>query len=151
MKTMNKTFNRIRPFIWMIVGVLIFVSCEEELTGDVNTAEALEGEWVVDENSEFAGNTSYQVYIDIYSDDSSSVLISNFYQLGYESGEVIGDISGNRIELRPSQDINYQGITYTVENGTGTISDDFQSIDWQYDVDDGSGTVDNVTAVYTKP
>lgn len=151
MRTMNKTFSRITPIIWMIVGVLMFVSCEEELTGDVNTAEALEGEWVVDENSDVAGNTSYRAYIDIYSDDSSSVLISNFYQLGYDTGEVIGDISGNRIELRPNQEIDYYGSTYTVVNGTGTISDDYQSIDWQYDIDDGSGTVDNVTAVYTKP
>jgi hypothetical protein len=150
MKTANKHLRSIRAFIWVIMAVLFFVSCEEELTGDVGTAEALEGNWTVNENSEFAGNTSYQVYIDIYSDDSSSVLISNFYQLGYESGEVIGDISGNRIELRPSQDINYQGITYTVESGTGTISDDYQSIDWQYKVDDGSGTPDNVTAVYSK-
>jgi hypothetical protein len=150
MKTMNKTFNQIRPFILIIMVALFFASCEEELTGDVSTAEALEGIWSVNENSDFVGNTSYQVNIDIYSDDSSSVLISNFYQLSYESGEVIGDISGNRIELRPNQVIDYEGVTYTVVSGTGTISDDYQNIDWQYEVDDGSGTIDNVTAVYSK-
>ena len=72
--------------------------------------------------------------------------ISNFYQLGYDSEEVIGDISGNRIELRPDQHV----AGYTIISGTGTITDDYQNIDWQYKVDDGSGDEDNASAVYTK-
>lgn len=148
---MNKKLNRLTTFIGVILVVLFFASCEDELTGNVSTVEALEGEWTVSEDSELAGSTSYRVYIDIYSDDSSSVLISNFYQLGYDDGEVVGDISGNRIELRPDQAIDYYGSTYIVVSGTGTISDDYQNIDWQYEVDDGSGTTDNATAIYSKP
>ncbi len=150
MKTTAKKLIRIRAFIWIILSVLLFASCEEELTGDVGTAEAIEGRWNVAENSEITGEANYQVYIGIYADDSSSVIISNFYQLGYDNGEVIGDISGNRIELRQNQEIGYSSSTYTIVSGTGTISDDYQNIDWQYEVDDGSGTVDNVTAIYSK-
>jgi len=147
---MKNKANYLRPFIWLIVIVFFLSACEEELTGDVDIAGAIEGQWNVEEDSEVEGTSSYPVYIDLYSDDSSSVSISNFYQLGYDSDPVIGDISGNRIELRTNQVINSFGVSYTVKSGTGTITDDYKNIDWQYRVDDGSGVIDNVTAIYTK-
>ena len=147
---MKNQLYYLKPCIWLIAITLLFTACEEELTGDVGMAEALEGEWEAEEDSEIEGTSTYPVYIDIYSDDSSSVSISNFYQLGYDSTPVIGDISGNRIELRPDQVVTYYGVDYTIKGGTGTITDDYKNIDWQYKVDDGSGVIDNVTAIYTK-
>jgi len=145
----NKLYY-LRLSIWLIAIVFFFSACEEELTGNVDIAEALEGEWKAEEKSEILGASGYPVYIDIYSNDSSSVSISNFYNLGFDSDPVIGDISGNRIVLRSDQVVNYYGTSYTVKRGTGTITDDYKNIDWEYKVDDGSGEIDNVTAVYTK-
>jgi len=145
----NKLYY-LKPCIWLIITTLFLSACEEEPTGGVDIAGAIEGQWNAEEDSEVEGTSSYTVYIDIHSDDSSSVSISNFYQLGYDSNPVIGDISGSRIELRPNQVVDYYGVSYTIESGTGTITDDYKNIDWQYKVDDGSGVIDNVTAVYTK-
>lgn len=130
---------------------LFFSGCENALTDSVTTAEAIEGEWRVEENSEFySGTSSYQVYIGIAPNDSSKVVISNFYQLGYDA-EVTGNISGNRIELDPNQLIDLSGVSsYVIKQGGGTVSDDYQRIEWQYQVDDGSGVIDNADAIYTK-
>ena len=135
----------------LVLLLLCFSGCENTLTGDVSTAEAIEGEWNVEENSEFySGTSSYQVYIGIAPSDSSKVIISNFYQLGYDT-EVTGNISGTRIELDPNQLVNLSGISsYVIKQGVGTVSDDYQRIEWQYQVDDGSGDIDNADAIYTK-
>lgn len=140
----NKIYY-LKPFIWLIFIALFLSACEDELTDDVGIAEAIEGQWVVEETSELLGEDRYGVYIDIFPDDSSSVRISNFYSIGYDY-DVIGDISDSRIELRPNQQVG----GYEIISGTGRITDDYQNIDWDYKVDDGSGDIDNVTAVYTK-
>lgn len=139
-----------RVFLFAFVCMLFFYACEDELTGDIRTAEAIPGEWRVNEESENLGTSSYQVYIGISAEDSSKVLISNFYQLGYDT-EVIGFISGNRIELQNNQEVSLSGISsYIIKSGSGTVSSDYQNIDWQYTIDDGSGNIDNVSAIYTK-
>lgn len=143
---MKNILCNIKPVVRLVIITFFLSACENEFTDVVSMAEALEGEWKVEEASELLGESSYRVDINIYSDDSSSVSISNFYQLGYDSEDVIGDISGNRIELRPNQQV----AGYEIISGSGTITDDYQNIDWQYKVDDGSGEIDNVTAVYTK-
>ncbi|MGM0498323.1 MAG: hypothetical protein ACQESJ_10425 [Bacteroidota bacterium] len=140
----NKIYY-LKPFIWLIFIALFLSACEDELTDDVGIAEAIEGQWVVEETSVLLGEDRYGVYIDIFPDDSSSVRISNFYSIGYDY-DVIGDISDSRIELRPNQQVG----GYEIISGTGRITDDYQNIDWDYKVDDGSGDIDNVTAVYTK-
>ena len=147
---MKNKLHYFKPCFWLIVIIFFLSACENELTGDVDLAEAIEGQWNVEEDSEVMGTSGYSVYIGIYSDDSSSVSISNFYQLSYDSDPVIGDISDNRIELRPNQVINSLGVSYTVKSGTGTITNDYKNIDWEYNVDDGSGVIDNATAIYTK-
>jgi len=139
-----------RMFLFAVMSMLIFYACEEEQIGDIRTAKALPGEWRVNEESENLGSSSYQVYMGIAAGDSSKVIISNFYQLGYDT-EVIGFISGNRIELKNNQEVSLSGISsYNIKSGSGTVSSDYQNIDWQYIIDDGSGKIDNVSAIYSK-
>jgi len=131
---------------------LILISCEKDDESDIEVAEALEGEWSVDETSQYYKNQSsvYQVEITPVSENDDQVLISNFYQLGYENS-VMGEIEGKKIKLVPNQEIIVSGISsYTILTGTGNISDDYQNIDWNYEVDDGSGQIDYVEAIYTK-
>ncbi|MFO8234750.1 MAG: hypothetical protein R6U04_05010 [Bacteroidales bacterium] len=140
-------------FVLFISVVLIFLAaCEDERLNPEDDTSVLEGEWEVDEDSEFYKSTQsrYRVYISVSETDTSQVVISNFYQLGYENAQVVGEVSGKRIQLLQDQSIETQGVTYTVLSGNGEIADDYRSIDWEYEVDDGSGDVDNVTARYTR-
>ena len=148
MKTLlRKSFIVVLGFF---LTALLVNSCEETRTtpGDV---ESLEGEWKVEETSENfkSAQATYQVYISPSQEDSTQIIISNFYHLGIDT-EVIGAVNGNRIELLSNQTVTTLGVSYTVVSGTGIISDDYQNIDWQYVIDDGSGQTDNVTAIYTK-
>lgn len=142
-----------KRFLYIFIFLsLIILSCEKDDQSDIEVAEALEGEWSVDETSQYYKNqmSTYQVEITPVSENDDQVLISNFYQLGYENS-VMGDIEGKKIKLVPNQEIIVSGISsYTILSGTGNISDDYQNIDWNYEVDDGSGQIDYVEAIYTK-
>jgi hypothetical protein len=143
-----------KQFLYYLM-VLLFLgilsgSCEETQDGD-NLAEALEGEWKVDENSEFykSGQATYNVYITLSTQDSSTVYIANFYQLGYDN-EIVGSIGDDRIQLEAGQEASVLNSVYTIVSGRGTIATDYQSIGWEYEVDDGSGSIDHVTATYSR-
>ena len=133
-----------------MVMAIIVVACESEQNG-AGTAEALEGRWKVDETSEIYKSTAsvYYANISIAPNDSSRIIISNFYNLG-SGNEVIGIVEGNRIELVANQEYTHLSSTYIFKNGTGRIATDYQSIQWEYTVDDQSGILDHVTATYTR-
>ena len=86
----------------------------------------------------------FSVYISPHPNDSTKVLIDNFYELGYDVSAV-ATVSGRNLYIS----------TQTVGDGdtilgSGTISANYNEINWNYSVEDGSGEVDNVTATYTK-
>jgi hypothetical protein len=131
--------------------VLGMTSCEQE-QAIPGSQEALEGEWVVDENSQFYKRTAsnvYNVYISFSLQDSTALFISNFYQLGHEN-EVRATLDDNRIQLEPEQQVTWLNSTYEIVEGTGVIASDYQSIRWNYQVDDGSGQIDHVTGTYSR-
>jgi len=129
--------------------MMVSISCERE-NNPADLIKALEGRWLVDEQSEFYKSTSGTYYVDISisSEDSSKIFISNFYDLNYQN--VTANVSSNMVELDPDQEISIYTYTYCIQSGSGIVSDDYQSIEWQYNVDDGSGQVDHVKAIYTK-
>jgi len=145
-----KTKIRIHPFLPVSIFLLaLTVSCEELLntTGtDEDVRERIEGQWSCDETSEIYKSTAeiYSVYISPDPDDSTKVLIDNFYELGYDVSAV-ATVSGRNLFIN-TQTV---GDGYTVI-GSGTISSDYNKINWSYSVEDGSGEVDDVTATYTK-
>jgi hypothetical protein len=141
---------RINPVL--PVGILMLflaVSCEELLNNmgtEEDVRERLEGEWSCDETSEIFKSTAekFSVYISPHTHDSTKVLIDNFYGLGWDVSAV-ATVSGRNLYIS-SQTV---GDEFTII-GSGTISSNYNEIKWNYSVEDGSGEVDNVSAVYTK-
>ena len=113
---------------------------------DTDIREKIEGQWRCDETSEYYKSTAeiFSVYIYPHPDDSSKVLIDNFYELGYDVS-VVAALSNRSLYIN-SQTVE-GGFTVI---GSGTISSNYNVIEWNYSVDDGSGMVDNVTATFTK-
>lgn len=125
---------------------VLFYSCEALDSAKSGTpAERIEGSWSVDENSSLYKSALdiYQVYISLNPIDSSQVFIENFYQIGRDN-EVRANVSGNTITI-PNQSVDGFKIA-----GSGSISANFETINMIYNVDDGSGEIDEVGAVYTK-
>jgi len=141
---------RINPVFPVSILLLAFtVSCEELLNNlgdDEDVREKIEGQWSCDETSEIFKSTAeiFSVYISPHPHDSTKVLIDNFYELGYDVSAV-ATVSGRNLYIS-TQTV---GDGYTIL-GSGTISANYNEINWNYSVEDGSGETDNVTATYTK-
>ncbi len=134
---LRKGFKYLLPGITLVF--LFLISCEP--FGD--EADTLEGVWNCTENSSEYGYQAYEVNITYLKSDSSQIGIDNFYNLG--SGKVaVADIDIWDLEL------NTQTIDGFIISGRGTISGNLKKIDITYQVDDGSGTIDNVTSSYEK-
>jgi hypothetical protein len=135
--------------LFLLVFIIPFLftwSCEtiDTLTGGAATVSKLEGSWAVEEQSEIYKSTAqnYEVTISADADDESGVIIDNFYGV---SASVKATVSAMSISI-PNQDAE-GGFSVS---GSGTISSNFEKINLTYNVDDGSGVIDHVTAVYTK-
>jgi hypothetical protein len=144
-----KTRTKIHPVLPAgILFLALTVSCEELLNtsdnGDIR--EKIEGQWSCDETSEIYKSTAeiFSVYISPHPDDSSKILIDNFYELGWDVSAV-ATVSNRNLYIH-TQTV---GDGYTII-GSGTISSNYNEIKWNYSVDDGSGETDNVTATYTR-
>lgn len=147
MKT-NLTFrnNRKLAVAALALGLFFSNSCEvaDDLLGN-ETVAAIEGEWSVDETSEYYKKSTMDIYsvtISADPDNPNGVIIDNFYNV---SISVKGTVSGNSITI-PNQDAQDNYSVY----GSGTISNNQQEITMNYVVDDGSGVSDHCTAAYTK-
>lgn len=139
---------RILFIISFLAGILILNSCEEDpfdLFED-DPRDGLTGEWVVDEDSEIFKkkdmNRIYNVNIRKDPSDSTALLVNGFYEL---SGSVKMIMNDRNITI-PVQTID----GFTVEDGSGTISFDFESITLYYYVS-FTGDRDVVRADYTRP
>jgi hypothetical protein len=140
----NLRFSR---FIMILLGVLLVInSCDvaDDLLGGNPTVAKLEGDWTCDETSEIFKSTSsvYAVTISPDADNENGIIIDNFYGI---SAAVYATVSGMSLTIANQ---TAEG-GYTI-SGSGIISSNYQEINWAYNVDDGSGVVDHVTAVYTK-
>jgi len=136
-------------------GVLFFImslfwilnSCEvaDDLLGVNATVAKLEGGWSCDETSEIYRKSTSSVYSVTLSpdpDNDNGLIIDNFYGI---NAPVYATVSGMSLI------VNNQTAEGGYEiSGSGIISSNYQKINWTYTVDDGSGVIDHVTAVYTK-
>jgi hypothetical protein len=131
--------------IGLVISLFFLLSsCELlENTDDLSVAERLEGRWNVDESPIDFKSTkdAYYVYIDIYEVDQNTIAIDGFLNL---DGVVYATISGMTLSLAE------QEIDGWLVQGSGDISSNYETITWQYSVDEGSGTWHPVNAVYTK-
>ena len=134
---------------FLLLSFLIIYSCEfaddEPDSGDPR--DKLEGQWQCDETSQLYKSTEdiYWIYIDPDPYDSTKVVISNFYNLGFDI-YVYARLNSNSLSL--SNQTTEDG--YNVLSGSGNISSNYKQINWTYRIVDGSGEIDNVTATYTK-
>ncbi|MBL7111433.1 MAG: hypothetical protein ISS19_05790 [Bacteroidales bacterium] len=86
----------------------------------------------------------YWVHIEEHPEDSTKILIYNFFDLD-ENVAAEATVSGKNLYL-PQQTLE-GGFTF---NGTGRVSREADKIDWTYSLDDGSGLEVEITAVYTR-
>lgn len=140
-----KNVNSIRIILFAVLLPLFLYACEIEPnspSGDFR--DNIVDTWSCKETSITSNNTStYPSDISKHPTDSSKVLIDNFYQIGigYDAYAIL-----NKYTLTiPLQNIRGFSI-----KGSGTISANFKSINFSYSVDDGSGQIDQVTALYSK-
>ena len=99
------------------------------------------GSWLCNEHSNLNGNSSFSVTISLNPNNSTQIHLLNFYQLSGQ--QVYGVVTSNSVTI-PSQQITNFNV-----KGTGTISNNYTKIDWNYYVNDGSD-IDTCTAVFTK-
>jgi hypothetical protein len=133
----------------ILLGFLVIYSCEliNDVPDDADPRARIEGQWQCDESSQLYKSTEdiYWVYIDPDPNDSTRVIISNFYNLG-DDIDVYAKINNSNLSI--SNQTTKDG--YKVLSGSGSISSNYKQINWTYRIDDGSGEIDNVTATYTK-
>lgn len=131
--------------------IFMVTSCEllDDITpGDTNVIDEIEGQWKVDEINDLKSTKTednYYVYISPDPNDTTKVLISNFFHLG-NNVEASGKVSGSKITLARQ---SLPG-DFIILSGSGTISSNYKTITWSYTVDDGSDSPVNATATYTK-
>ena len=133
-----------RLLLLCTTSLLLLTACDELIPdpGGGDVISALEDNWRVEEESQVFATSNYIVEIERHPSDSSRVYVDNFYNVDATAGVVVSNRSLNI----PDQVMDGGYRVY----GTGTVSRDNESISWQYTIDDGSGELDNVTAVYTR-
>jgi hypothetical protein len=132
----------------MFAGIFILNSCEEDplnLFSD-DPRDGITGEWVVDEDSELfkkkALNRFYNVNITKHPADTSAIYVDGFYEIN----DRVKIIMNNRNLNIPDQVVD----GFSIEDGYGSISFDFETITLYYDVA-FTGERDIVRADYTRP
>jgi hypothetical protein len=146
MKSYLQSNSRKLYYLLLLLPLFFTASCDKlnDLTGGSATISKLEGEWTCNEQSEvFKATTEvYTVTLSANADNPSGIIIDNFYGLQASAKATVANMS---------MIISNQSVEggFTV-SGSGTISSNFREINLKYTVDDGSGVVDHVTAVYTK-
>ncbi len=141
--------NSIKILLLILSLAFFSSSCVDELPdlSEDSPAELLVGTWGVVENSATYGQQNYEVAFYVFDLDDKMVKIFNFYGLGSWS-HVLAGVDGNTITIT-EQTVEGHKIV-----GTGTISDDFKTIEFEYNVEEvsvvKSANSEDVTATFTK-
>ena len=127
-----------------LVSLFLFTSCIDDLL-NTDDPDSISGMWNVEESSSTYGTQYYNVQItEKY---ENVVNIYNFYGLG-SWVFIEADIDDNTVLIEEELLDGYRF------SGQGIISDDKQTIDFAFSVEEvsvkKSTLVENVTAVYTK-
>ena len=136
-----KLFLRIILF-FSIVSIL-FYSCDPNDNDSPldDPRDRFIGNWICSETSSENGSSSFTVTISLKPDNSTQILLSNFYQLG-TAAKVYAIVAGTYATI-PEQTVSGFSI-----KGNGTLINNNTRIDWTYQVSEAD--LDDCTAVYTK-
>ena len=131
------------------VFLLTLFACQPDDTNSDTPNESVRNKiidyWSVDESSQIYKSLQSKYTVQILKDnDSSKVLIDNFYNLGY------GKQAQAIINENYSITISSQDVDGFLISGSGTIDHGLKRIDLSYITDDQGGIIDTVTAVYTR-
>ena len=142
----NQPINKLFKNLAGILSVMLLVtSCDfgEDIDPDNSDdpRDNIVDTWRSTEISAIYGKSSYLVDIAKEPLDSTKVVLSNFYNLGIDT-EVKGTLNGYKIY------ISVQVVNGNEISGEGTIAGDFSVINFVYEVEDGSGEEDNVSAEF---
>ncbi|MGE0562190.1 MAG: hypothetical protein AB7O47_10260 [Flavobacteriales bacterium] len=132
------------------VFCVTFYSCTKEddnknVTGTTSPSDPRNvfiGTWVSNEDSQVFGTTTYSVDILAHSSITNRIIVSNFYNLGFQASNCQMEISGNSITIFQQNLSGYDVI------GSGTLVNS-STINLSYTTNDGAG-IDSVSTVYTK-
>jgi hypothetical protein len=145
----NQMINNklIKNLAGILSVMLLVTSCEfgEDIDPDNSDdpRDNIVDTWRSTEISAIYGKSNFLVDISKEPLDSTKVILSNFYNLGVDT-EVKGILDGYKI------DIYVQVVDGNEISGEGTIAGDLSTIDFVYEVDDGSGEKDNVSAEFKR-
>ncbi len=135
--------------LFIAVFSLTLFACQPDNTNPDTPNESLRNKiidyWSVDESSQIYKSVNSKYTVELIKDnDSSKVLIDNFYNLGYGK-QAKAVINENYSVSIPSQEVDGFLIS-----GSGTVDHGLKRIDLSYITDDQGGVVDTVTAVLTR-
>lgn len=132
-------------FILICLGLLLLIgSCRKDTVSDVATREDYLGIWQCNEydlNNQLIA--TFQIEIISHPDFFDKILIDNFNQLG-QGFQLEGVVNNTSI------DFPQQILSSTTVSGHGFITDQLQTIELQYSVEDGTGYAENVDANCSK-
>ncbi len=142
----NQLINKLFKNLAGILSVMLLVtSCDFGEEIDPNESDDprdnIVDTWRSTEISAIYGKSSYLVDIAKEPLDSTKVVLSNFYNLGIDT-EVKGTLNGYKIY------ISVQVVNGNEISGEGNIAGDFSVINFVYEVEDGSGEKDSVSAEF---
>lgn len=134
-------------FILLFVLASFLHSCDTDEDINEPTADPRDkfvGAWNCQETSSInkKGSSSYTVNISLNPNNSSQILLENFYQLGF--GIKLYAIVANNNATIPEQTTSGFAV-----KGSGNYNTSTDKINWTYYVNDGAD-IDSCTAVYSK-
>ncbi len=130
----------------LVISILLLSSCElDDFSVDSDDErDNIVDTWRCEETSQLYGESNpYLSDISKESRDSVTIFINNFYQLGFDQ-EIYATLANRNIQI-PLQTVDGHKI-----EGEGFVNTSYTSIRFEYTVDEGSGTLDDVTALYSR-
>jgi len=116
--------------------LLLLASCTNKPTYPENS---ILGAWMCFEHNT---NKQYNVSIDYFGEDSSTIQLYNFYNLGFDN-ETYATVSDTIITLIGTN-------TYDAFNGTGHVARDFSTIYWTFSYSGSSFSDPQVEAIFRR-
>jgi len=111
-----------------VILILFFSSCKDD-----EKRTSFMGSWNCEEHSDELGTRLYQTNIlrNPYNQNDNDYVINNFHNLGSDTEVFVTEEEPGKLTITGT---SYDGIAFT---GSGVIAEDFSTIKWQYQVNDG--------------
>jgi len=124
----------------MFLTAVVFQSCQiDDQSALTDPRDAIAKMWRVSDSGD--PNADYDVTIAKDGTDVTKITLDNFHNL--QTTQKVSAILASKIITIPMQDIIEGSTTYTID-GEGVISNDNESIVFEYTINDGDGEVNYI-------